>query len=274
MVYREVHMIEIKEILTRIAGGQSIRSISNALGIHRDTIRNYFKLAIKFGFSPGSKDSITDELVLKVRRSLFSPNTELPERDNLLLPVKDKIEQYLKKGIKGSKIIILLARQGIYVKRDSFYRFTKQHCESVVRKNITVRLPETEPGVYAQADFGTLGKLWDKVTGKEKLARALVITLCYSRHMYIYITFSQDIGAVIAGFEAAWAYFGGIVKLVIVDNIKAIIDKPDRVNPIINKSFLEYAQYRGFILDPANIGHAKGKDYASYCTPPLRLNFC
>ena len=60
----------------------------------------------------------------------------------------------------------------------------------------------------------------------------------------------------------------------IIDNLKPTIDKSDKYNPKINRQFLEYAQDRGFIVDPANSGHPKGKDYASYCIPSLRLNFC
>ena len=91
--------------------------------------------------------------------------------------------------------------------------------------------------------------------------------------MFIFITFRQDIATIIAGFEAAWSYFGGTAQIVIVDNAKAAVDKADKYNPKINKSFLEYAQFRDFIIDPTNAGHAKGKDYASYCTSPLRSNF-
>ena len=266
-------MIEVKEILTRIANDHSIRSVSNALAIHRDTIRNYLNLAAGFGFDKNNKQSITDDLVSKVKNCLFSSNKieYASPRDSLLLPVKDKIEAYLSQGLKGSKIIILLARQGINVKSDSFYRFVKEHCESYRRKNITVRLPETEPGAYAQADFGYLGRIFD--TDKEKKVYALVVTLCYSRHMFVYITFKQDITAVIAGFEASWAYFGGISSLVIVDNCKPAITTPHRTDPVINKSFLEYAQSRGFIVDPANIGHAKGKPIIERMIPYVRDNF-
>ena len=205
-------MIEIKEILTRLANGHSIRAISCDLAIHRDTIRNYLNLAAGFGFDKNNKQTITDDLVSKVRGCLFSANKSdsACPRDSLLLPVKDSIEKYLEQGLKGSKIIILLARQGINVKNDSFYRFVKDNCASYRRKNITVRLPETEPGKYAQADFGYLGKIFD--TDKEKKVYALVITLCHSCHMFVYITFKQDTSAVIAGFEAAWAYFGGITR--------------------------------------------------------------
>jgi len=267
-------MIEIKEILTRLANGHSIRSVSNALAIHRDTIRNYLNLATGFGFEKNNKQTITDDLVSKVRSCLFSANKKdsACPRDSLLLPVKDSIEQYLQQGLKGSKIMILLARQGINVKSDSFYRFVKDNCASYRRKNITVRLPETDPGQYAQADFGYLGRIFD--TDKEKKVYALVVTLCHSRHMFVYITFKQDITSVIAGFEAAWAYFGGISALVIVDNCKPAVTTPGRTDPVINKSFLEYAQKRGFTPDPTNSAHARGKDYASYCTSPLRLGFC
>lgn len=57
---------------------------------------------------------------------------------------------------------MLLARDGISVGSSSFYRFINSSCQSYMRKNITVRLPETEPGKYAQADFGYMGKIWDE----------------------------------------------------------------------------------------------------------------
>lgn len=275
MVYREVHVIEIKEILLRILSKDSIRKVASSLGMHRETIRNYIELAKGYGFDPykDSKDSLTDELIQKIKACAGISKGLLIPRNELLLPHKDKIEKYLESGLKGSKVIVLLARQGILVTKASFYRFVRNSCESYRRKNITVRLPEVEPGKYAQADFGRLGKLWDSAASKPRIAWALVITLCYSRHMFIFITFRQDIATIIAGFEAAWSYFGGTAQIVIVDNTKAAVDKADKYNPKINKSFLEYAQARGFIIDPANAGHAKGKPIVERQIPYVRDNF-
>jgi len=276
MAYREVNMIEIKEILLRITSKSSIRNISDCLGIHRETIKNYISLAKKFGFDAykDSKDMLTDELICNIKSlANVSKDKYLIPRNELLLPHKKTIEKYLKSGIKGSKIIILLARSGIVVTKPSFYRFLRNSCESYNKKNITVRLPETEPGIYCQADFGRLGNIWDKTTSKLRVAWALVITLCYSRHMFIYVTFKQDMTAVIAGFEGAWAYFGGVTQLVIVDNLKVVVDKSDRCDPKINKTFLEYAQYRGFTLDPCNAGHARGKPIIERNVPYVRDNF-
>ena len=68
--------------------------------------------------------------------------------------VKDRFEEYLIKGLKGSKIITLFVHQGMYEKRDNFYRFIKNHCEGTTRKNVTVMLPEIEPWVYAKLILG------------------------------------------------------------------------------------------------------------------------
>ncbi|GAJ00978.1 unnamed protein product, partial [marine sediment metagenome] len=251
-------MTEIKEILLRIASGYPIRSISRSLGIHRDTIKNYISISLKLGVDP-KKDSITDELVKKIKSRLAGKSKPVTiPRDDILLPHKDRIETYLEKGIKGSKIMTLLARDGIVVGSSSFYRFINSNCQSYIRKNITVRLPETEPGKYSQADFGYMGRIWDEATRRNRKTYALILTLCHCRHMYVYLTFTQDTRAVTQGFEAAWDYFGGITEIVIIDNMKPAIDKADRYSPRVNRQFLEYAQDRGFIVDPAYSGHAKG----------------
>ena len=277
MAFREVHVIEIKEILLRLASKESIRSISVSLGIHRDTIRNYIKLSISFGFNPqnDSRDFVTDDLVLKIKSALFYSNAKQNKapRYELLLPVKDKIEGYLKNGLKGSKIISLLAREGINVCRDSFYRFIKQNCENYKDKNITVRLPETEPGKYAQVDFGRLGKIVDNTTGELKTVFGLIFTLAFSRHMFVFVTFKQTTEEIIAGFEASFAYFGGIFKIAVIDNLKPAVTKANNYNPAINKTFLEYAQVRQFIVDPCVVAAPKGKPIVERAVSYVRENF-
>jgi integrase len=115
MAYREVNMTEIKEILLRVGKKESIRSISKKLGIHRDTINKYLNICYRLGVGP-REETTTDELSEKIRASLAPGNkpSHIP-RDEILLPHKGRIEAYLDKGIKGSKIMILLARDGIKV---------------------------------------------------------------------------------------------------------------------------------------------------------------
>lgn len=76
--------------------------------------------------------------------------------------------------------------------------------------------------------------------------------------MFVYPTYRQTLHEVIAGFEAAWAFFGGVFAVVIPDNMKAIVDKADAIDPKLNDEFREYAQARGFVVDPAHVRRPPG----------------
>lgn len=75
---------------------------------------------------------------------------------------------------------------------------------------------------------------------------ALIFTAVYSRHMFVWLTYSQTLAAVIAGCEAAWTFFGGVFKVLIPDNLKAVVIEADAVNPRLSQGWLDYAQHTGF----------------------------
>ena len=60
---------------------------------------------------------------------------------------------------------------------------------------------------------------------------ALIFTAVLCRHMFVWLTYSQTLTAVIAGCEAAWGFFGGVFKVLIPDNLKPVVTDADAVNP-------------------------------------------
>ena len=62
------------------------------------------------------------------------------------------------------------------------------------------------------------------------LVGALIFTAVYSRHMFVWLSYSQTLAAVIAGCEAAWEFFGGVFAVLIPDNLKPVIAAADAVN--------------------------------------------
>jgi hypothetical protein len=94
-----------------------------------------------------------------------------------------------------------------------------------------------------QIDFGYLG-LIPAGEGRRRKLHALVFTACFSRFMFVYLTFSMTLEEVIAGCEDAWAYFGGVFAVVIPDNMSQIVVTADAVNPRLTREWLEYAQAR------------------------------
>ena len=111
----------------------------------------------------------------------------------------------------------------------------------------------------AELDFGRLGYIQDQETGRKQAVWALLVVLAYSRHSFLWPTCSQKLEDVVAGLEAAWEFFCGAPKYLVIDNFPAAVAGADALNPRLTRGFLEYSQHRGFITDPARVRHPKDK---------------
>ena len=60
------------------------------------------------------------------------------------------------------------------------------------------------------------------MSGRQRKVHALIFTACYSRHMFVWLSFTQTLAAFTAGCEAAWAFFGGVITAVL-----DLQDRPD-----------------------------------------------
>jgi len=90
-----------------------------------------------------------------------------------------------------------------------------------------------------------------------------VFTAVFSRHQFVWPTFSQSTADVIEGFEAAWWFFGGVFPVVIPDNMGSIVVKAEDTAPRFNDVFVEYAQSRGFVVDAARVATPTDKPASS-----------
>jgi len=136
-----------------------------------------------------------------------------------------------------------------------------------------MRVNDDEPGVECQIDFAQMGFILDPETGRKRRVHALIFTAVVSRHMFVWLTYSQTLTAVIAGAEAAWAFFGGVFKVLIPDNLKAVVTKADKVNPQLSVGWLDYAQHAGFHTDPARVRAPQDKPRVERAVQFVRGNF-
>ncbi|MCI0687076.1 MAG: hypothetical protein L0Y54_07565, partial [Sporichthyaceae bacterium] len=141
------------------------------------------------------------------------------------------------------------------------------------REQTTVRVVDGDPGSESRVDFGRLGLVPDPAAGARRLVQGLIFTAVYSRHMFVYPTYRQTLAEVIAGFEAAWVFFGGIFAVVVPDSMKAIVERADATEPRLNDAFREYAQARGFVVDPARVRRPCDKPRVERCVQYVRSSF-
>jgi transposase len=275
MGHKEYNVDEIVDVLRRFLAGDSIRAIARSKGMDRNTVRKYLRTAQENGFEvgfTGDLDAIA-YLIFSIVHSAESGKEIEIKREKLLMKHKQTISEWLNEDkLKLTKVHIKLLRMGVNVSYSGLWRFARQHL-GFGKKQITVLMADTAPGEVAEVDYGRLGIIYDPAVGRNRVLWALVVTLVFSRHQYVYVTHSQDLKSLINGIEEAWEFFGGVVRRLIIDNLKAAVVKADRYEPIFQRTFLEYSRYRGFIIDSTEVASPKGKPKVERQIPYVRENY-
>ncbi len=252
MAFREVSVVQVKEALRRWLKGEGERPIAHGVGIDRKTARRYIAAAIELGVErSGGDEQLTDELIGQVLERVRPHRIDgHGEAWRALLGEEKQITGWVKEGLTVTKIGILLKRKGVVVPPRTLARFAVERC-GAGRRTVTVRVDDPPPGIELQVDFGRLGLVADG--DKRRVCQGLIFTACFSRHQFVWPTFSQTTEEVIRGFEAAWGYFGGVFPVVIPGNMKSIVTLAEHTAPRFNDTFIEYAQSRGFVIDAARV---------------------
>ena len=126
MVFREVDVVEVKEMLRLWARGHGYKSIARLAQMDRKTVRRYVEAAVRAGMTQaGGEAQITDGLVGEVI------NVVRPARPGShgrawehLAAHRGFIEPRIKDGLTLTKIASLLYRHtGVVVPYRTFHRF-------------------------------------------------------------------------------------------------------------------------------------------------------
>jgi transposase len=273
MAFREVTVLEVKEVIRRWLAGEFKKAIARETGVSRNTVRRIIKAASKSGLRRrrrGAVASVTDEQIAAVLIELKTPvDRARGESWGLCERHRDFIEQKLGDDVLLTKVGRLLKRQGVEVPYATLHRFAVREL-GFGHEAPTIPVADCEPGAEVQLDTGWMTALEPDVFGKRRRFRAWIFTSVYSRHRFVYPCFKETTKSAIEACEAAWAFFGGVFAVVIPDNTKAIVNKADPLRPLINETFLEYSQARGFTVDPTRAKHPKDKARVERSVPTVR----
>jgi len=275
MAFREVRVFEVREVLRLWLAGEGVRSVERLAGVDRKTVRRYVAAAEQLGVvRDGGDGQLSDELIGMVVEAVRPHRRDgHGEPWRLLVAHHDDIVGWVAADLTGVKMAELLGRRGVVVAVRTVQRYVLEVCGRSRGRGPTVRVADGEPGDELQVDFGRLGFLVDPETGRRRVVHGLVFSACYSRHCFVWLTHRQTTGDVIEGFEAAWRFFGGVFRTVIPDNLSAVVDHADPLAPRLNQAFVEYAQARGFRVDPARVRRPQDKPRVERTVSFVRASF-
>jgi transposase len=193
------------------------------------------------------------------------------QRRSLAEPHDALIRGYLERGFTAQAIHGLL--------RDGHgftggYDSVRRYIGAIQAKSPALTMCLDFPaGRAAQVDFGQGPMVLDPATGQPRRSHYLAVILCHSRFVHAELTFRQDEWAWLGCLLRAFQAFGGVPSEVIVDNCKVAVTRPDFHAPVINRSFVEFADRLNFRVNPCPAGEPQQKGRVEATIKYLKAGF-
>ena len=214
------------EIVQRRQSGMSMRAIAEELGISRGAVARALARvqAQREGRTPSRQTahhagSIVDpfEPILKELLAKY-PN----------LTVERALQELQARGFPGKYTVV---------------RNASRLLRPQPRRTPVPRF-ETGPGEQAQMDYG----VYDIDFEREGRRRVYLFSyvLGYSRRQYLRFVESMDLPTTLREHVHAFHHLGGVARVCLYDNFKAVVLRHDADGPLYNPKFLAFATHYGF----------------------------
>lgn len=235
-------------ISTLAANGWSRRRIARELGINRETVGRYLRVAQSKPAIPLTGEGTETEA--KPAISLTGSG-----RQSLCAPLQEVIEKAVEAGLSAQRIYQdLVGGHGFEGSYHSVQRFVRQL--RATEPIPFVRL-EVAPGQEAQVDFGQ--GAWVIEKGKRKRPHLFRIVLSHSRKGYSEVVWQQSTENFIRCLENAFRYFGGVPHTLVIDNLRAAVTRADWFDPELNPKVEEFCRHYGTVILPCKPGMPRHK---------------
>jgi transposase len=248
---RRLEMLKAREILRlKHEVGLSLRGIGQACNCGKSTVSDVLGRADK------AEVTWPIELSDKQLMSLLYP----PLVDKSSPPEPDM--DYVFCEMKKKSVTLMLLWEEYKENHPDGIMYT-QFCERYrnFKKNNKISLhKEHKAGEEVEVDWaGDTMSFVEATTGELKSAYIFVAVLPASSYPFAYAYGDMKTTNWIDAHVKAYEFFGGVPRITISDNTKTAVIKPDRIDPVLNKSYNEMAKHYRTTLIPARARKPKDK---------------
>jgi transposase len=250
-------MVDYKRILRLRAEGVSQRGIADVMGCSRNTVSAVFTAANAAGIG---FEQVADFGADEVRHLL------LPE------PVKadsgrvaPDFEHVHRELARPSVTLLLLWNEYVAACRASDgvpYRysfFNEQYRRWVASTGASMHI-QRDPGESIEVDWaGDPMSFADPVTGAPVDAWLFVAAFSFSAYAYVEAFTDMTLGSWIDAHVHAFETFEGTARLLVPDNLRTGVSKPDRYEPALNPAYARLAEHYGTVIVPARVKRPRDK---------------
>jgi len=250
-------MTNYREILRLNSHGISQRSIAASCQCSRNTVADILRRAkevnLKWPLPPDMSDGDLGDLLFP-QKAEDKPARRTPDLDYIH-------REMLKAGVNLHLLWVeyctacRLANESPLMYSQYCYYYQK-YAET---KRATMHI-NRKPGDQIEVDWaGQTANLVSRETGEIIPIYIFVGVLSFSLYAYVEGFLSQDQSCWTAAHVNMFQYFGGVARMLVPDNLKTGVEKPDWYSPELNKAYHEMAEYYDTAVMPARVRKPKDK---------------
>lgn len=256
MANNPIHMKQLRQVLRLYVNGQSKRSISEQVGLSRNTIRKYIKHFHELKLTTEDFHKFSDLELSK----LFT--SHLAQILDPRLSALKKYFPYIDKELRKVGVTKTLLWEEYFEKHPDGYRLT-QFCEHYIqwkkRVDPTIRI-NYKAGDKMLVDYaGKKLHIVDSETGELIDVEVFIATLGCSHMTFVEATLSQKKEDFIGSCDRSLRFFGGVPQAIVTDNLKSAVTKSDRFEPVLNEDFQDFAKHYQTTILPTRAYRQKDK---------------
>jgi len=248
-------MRKIKEVLRlRFELRLGLRQIGRSLRLPHSTVGDYLDRAARAGFGWPLPDDLSDTAL---EQKLFPPAPVVTDHGRPL-PVWDEIHTELKR--KGVTLTLLWEEyQAIHPDGYHYSRFCDLYRDWAGKLTTSMRQVH-KAGEKMFVDYaGHTLPIVNRATGEIREAQIFVAVLGASSYTFAEATWSQGLPDWIGSHTRALSFFSGVPQIIVPDNLKSGVTRPDRYEPDINPTYNDMAAHYGAAVIPARVRKPKDK---------------
>ncbi len=253
MAAERLSMRKIREVLRLTAAGLTHREIGRSLSISHNTAALYVRRAEAAGLTWPAADDL-DDAALEQR--LFPPvSGGEPSR-----PLPDWAEVHRELKRKGVTLQLLWVEyKAAHPSGYQYTQFVERYRAWQGSGDLVLR-QEHKAGEKAFVDYaGAPVPIVDRTTGEIREAQLFVGVLGASNYTFAEATSSQTLPDWLSSHARMYAFFGGVPRVTVPDNLKSGVRHACYYEPDLNRSYLELARHYGTTVIPTRVARPRDK---------------
>jgi len=257
MPTERIAMRQIRELLRlKYECRLSHARIAAALGLSKGVVAKYVKLAARAGLTWEEAREL-DEVELEGRLGSGGPASAVLA--GYVQPDFALVHEELKrKGVT----LALLWEEYVGAHAGPTYRYSRfcDHYREFARRLQPSMRQVHRAGEKLFIDYaGDTVPIVDAASGEIAPANVFVAVLGASNYTFACATATQSQADWLAAIGKALSFIGGVVEVIVPDNARALIARPDRYEPLVNRTVEEFAAHYGTVILPARPYRARDK---------------